>query len=95
MATKENEIMNVRIQKHTKKSCFADDNVPKINIDLLKYNEDTTVFEANENKYILSFYQNGNKTFVSLKQGNNGDNVIVEDIPIDKLVEAIKSIQGK
>ena len=95
MATKENEIMNVRIQKHTKKSCFADDNAQKINIDLLKYNEDTTVFEANENKYILSFYQNGNKTFVSLKQGNNGDNVIVEDIPIDKLVEAIKGIQGK
>lgn len=87
--------MNVGVQKHTKRSWFTDDNVPNVEISLLKYNENTTVYEANENKYILSFYQNGNKTLVSLKQGTNKNNVIVEDIPIDKVIEAIKALQGK
>lgn len=73
--------------KHTGKSVISDQGSKRVNVKLLSYNDNTTIYEANEQAYGITFEEKDNNLVVTLTQGGHVISTMDYNEFINKLIK--------
>lgn len=79
---KENVRMDVRIMKHSKKSWAIVDGTPIVNVELFKYTDDMTVYQAQQDKVSVVFEEKEGGIIITFKKGSE----VVSTMSMDEFI---------
>lgn len=74
--------MDVKVMKNSKKSWAVVDGAPVVNVELFKYTDDMTVYQAQQDKISVIFEEKEGGIIITFKKGSE----VVSTMSIDEFI---------